>query len=101
MMKDFIKYKCIKLDKRRRKLFVNNKSVRLRNMEFLLIEYLIHNAERVLDRTQILESVWDRNIFCTTNTIDVHVSTLRKKLKRLTNRPLIHTIHCLGYMLEI
>jgi two-component system copper resistance phosphate regulon response regulator CusR len=62
------------------------------------MEYFLKNIGMILTRTQILEDVWDMNICCATNTIDVHVSRLRKKLKNLFKKDLIKTVHCIGYL---
>lgn len=70
----------------------------LSNKEFGLLEYFVRNVGMVLTRTRLLEEVWDRNVFCPTNTIDVHVSVLRKKLKFFLGVDPIKTVHCVGYM---
>ena len=89
-----------KLEVGSRKLFIRNRSVFLRNKEFALLLYFMQNAGRVLSRTQILEDVWDRNIFCNTNTVYVHVSSLRQKLRRYKKSNVIRTVHCIGYIFE-
>lgn len=91
----------IRMDLKTRKFFIRDYEVFLRNKEFDLLYYLILNRGRVVTRTQILEEVWDRNICCSTNTVDVHVSTLRGKFMKHLNDRLIRTIHAIGYTLEI
>lgn len=84
-----------------RRVVVREDVVVLRNKEFSLLEYFVKNLGIVLSRTQLLEEVWDRNICCATNTVDVHVSSLRRIfLKHLGANP-IKTIHCIGYMFEL
>jgi len=90
----------IKLDIFARRLFINSRLVYLRNKEFSLLEYFIRNCGRVVSRTQILEEVWDRNIFCPTNTVDVHVSSLRRKLNSSHSSEKISTVHSIGYILD-
>ncbi|MEK7673321.1 MAG: winged helix-turn-helix domain-containing protein [Patescibacteria group bacterium] len=91
----------VKLDLVSRKLFVNDSCVFLRNKEFNLLVFFFQNRGKVLTRTQILEEVWDRNICCSTNTVDVHVSSLRHKLKSHINVDIIRTVNCVGYIFEI
>ena len=91
----------IRLDIDARKIFIRNIQLNLRNKEFSLLICFIQNIGRVLSRTQLLEEVWDRNIFWSTNTVDVHVSHLRRKLKRHFNKDLIKTVYCIGYIFEI
>lgn len=87
----------LRLNVKARKLFVKDKVIYLRNKEYTLLEFFMRNCGRVVTRTTILEEVWDRNITCPTNTIDVHVSTLRRKLKKYLNGDPIKTVHCIGY----
>ncbi|MBI2634288.1 winged helix-turn-helix transcriptional regulator [Candidatus Peregrinibacteria bacterium] len=102
MMKEIaIKYGKLKLDVDSRKFFIGRRVIPLRNKEYSLLEYFMMNVGKVLSRTQILEDVWDRNIFCPTNTIDVHVSGLRQKLQAYTKRNPIKTIYCIGYMFDL
>lgn len=65
--------------------------------EFSLLEYLMRNQNRVLSRTQIGQSVWDMNFEPTSNVIDVYISSLRKKIDKPDQQPLIHTIKNAGY----
>ncbi|OGJ42468.1 hypothetical protein A3B60_03640 [Candidatus Peregrinibacteria bacterium RIFCSPLOWO2_01_FULL_39_12] len=91
----------LKIDMLTRRFFVGSNFIFLRNKEFSLITYFVKNIGRVVSRTQILEEVWDRNIFCPTNTVDVHVSSLRRKIKKHLKHDLIKTVHCVGYIFEI
>lgn len=90
----------LKIDLARRKVFVGERFLPLRNKEFLLLEFFIRNFGVVLTRTMILEKVWDRNICCPTNTVDVHVSSLRKKLNHYFEVSMIKTVYCVGYIFE-
>jgi len=68
--------------------------------EYSLLEYLARNAGTVLSRTMILEHVWDMNQDPMTNVIDVHINRLRKKIDFGFDRPLIHTVRGVGYVLR-
>ena len=76
----------------------NGNSIFLRHQEFILLEFLMLNAGRLLSREIILESVWDRNANMFTNTVDVHINKLRKKIDYNVKEKFIHTIHCTGYI---
>lgn len=69
----------------------------LSNKEFALLEYLMRNPNRVLSRTEIGEKVWDMNFEPSSNVIDVYIATLRKKIDRGSDQPLIHTVRNAGY----
>ncbi|HBG82029.1 TPA: DNA-binding response regulator [candidate division CPR2 bacterium] len=69
--------------------------------EYILLEYLIKNAESVLTRSMILEHVWDMNADLFSNAIEVHISNLRKKIDLAGMKKLIHTVPGRGYKLEL
>ena len=73
-------------------------SIQLRHKEFILLEFLMLNAGKLLSREIILESVWDRNASAFTNTVDVHINKLRKKIDYNVSEKFIHTVHCAGYI---
>lgn len=74
-----------------------NLHIRLRHREFALLQYFLMNRDRVLSRTELLEAVWDRNISVSSNTVDVHVSRLRKRLQECRAHAFLQTIACVGY----
>lgn len=67
--------------------------------EFALLEALARNEGRTLTREVILERVWD-NEDALENTVNFHVTTLRKKLDSWHDVKLIHTVHGIGYVLR-
>jgi two-component system copper resistance phosphate regulon response regulator CusR len=75
------------------------RQIRLTTKEFALLEYLARNAGRVLGREEISEHVWDENFDPFTNTIEVYVNRLRRKIDEHAAKPLIHTRRGAGYML--
>ena len=77
------------------------KSVELTRKEFTLLEYFMRNPGVVLTRGMILEHVWDMDIDPFTNTVDVHVRALRKKLDGRKNHKFIQTVHGYGYKFEV
>ena len=75
-------------------------SIELSQKEFALLDYLMRNAERVVTKTLILENVWQYAFDPQTNVVDVLVARLRKKIDRDFDRPLIHTLRGVGYVLR-
>jgi two-component system response regulator RegX3 len=66
--------------------------------EFELLRMLMEQAGRVVRRTDLMDEVWDPNWFGSTKTLDVHVSSLRKKLGDDPTEPrYIHTIRGVGF----
>ena len=65
--------------------------------EFQLLEYLVRNAGHVVSRAMLLQHVWDLHFDPTTNTIDVYVGRVRRKVDGQQGYPLIHTVRGIGY----
>jgi len=66
--------------------------------EFDLLHMLIERAGRVVSRTDLMDEVWDTNWYGSTKTLDVHISSLRKKLGDDPERPrYIHTVRGVGF----
>jgi two-component system, OmpR family, response regulator MprA len=74
--------------------------VELTQREFELLEYLMRNERIVVPRQRLLEEVWGYDPFATTNTIEVFVSNLRRKLEGGGESRLLHTIRGAGYVLR-
>ena len=81
-------------------VMVNNKQVELTSKEFELLKTLIKAKGRVLSRDYLLDTVWgfDNSIDIQTRTVDVHIRTLRKKLKSLSAH--VITVKNYGYRFE-
>jgi DNA-binding response OmpR family regulator len=76
------------------------REVELTQREFELLEYLMRNERIVVPRQRLLEEVWGYDPFATTNTIEVFVSNLRRKLEAGGEARLLHTIRGAGYVLR-
>ncbi len=76
------------------------RDVELTQREFELLEYLMRNERIVVPRQRLLEEVWGYDPFATTNTIEVFVSNLRRKLEAGGESRLLHTIRGAGYVLR-
>ncbi len=76
------------------------REIRLTAKEFALLRCLAENAGRVMSRTRLLERVWDVSHDPGTNVVDVQISYLRAKVDQGFDRPLIHTVRGVGYVLE-
>lgn len=94
-----IDYKGIVLNPYSRKLHIEAKEVELTEKEFLIMEFMLKNAEKPLTRKEIAESVW-QNQTDSTNIVDVYVNFLRKKIESVTNMKYIHTVRGIGYVLR-
>jgi two-component system OmpR family response regulator len=71
--------------------------LRLSPTEFRLLEFMMRNRDQILTRTMIFEAVWGYYFDPGTNTIDVHIGQLRRKIERPGARALIETVRGSGY----
>ncbi|MGA3150150.1 MAG: response regulator transcription factor [Candidatus Saccharimonadales bacterium] len=78
------------------------KSIRLSTKEFALLEYLMRNTGRVLNKDNIIAHVWDFDADILPNTVEVYIGYLRNKIDKpfKKNPQLIHTLRGFGYKLE-
>ena len=76
-------------------VLVDGRSTRLTRREFELLQFLVHNRNRVVSRDRLLEKVWGYEREVETRSIDVHVGRLRAKLGPAARQ--IETVVGLGY----
>jgi DNA-binding response OmpR family regulator len=76
------------------------REIELTNREFELLEYLMRNERLVISRERLLDEVWGYDPMAATNTIDVFVSNLRRKLEAAGEPRLLHTKRGAGYVLK-
>ena len=73
----------------------------LSRQEYLLLRYLLLNRGKLTSRQELYEHVWGKDDYYNSNTIDVHIRRLRKKLKQYSKADYIRSIYGLGYRTEI
>ena len=77
-----------------------DREIELTNREFELLEYLMRNERLVISRERLLEEVWGYDPMAMTNTIDVFISNLRRKLEAGGEPRLLHTKRGAGYVIR-
>lgn len=77
-----------------------DKEIKLSLQEFKLLKLLMENENRVLARTQILDTVWGINYDPNTNVVDVYISYLRNKVDIEGHTKLIETVKGRGYLIR-
>lgn len=87
----------LRLDPDQRQVSVDGEAVSLTLKEFELLRCLMMEPRRVLSREHLLAEVWDVDFYSETRTVDMHVTTLRKKLG--TYASMIETVRGVGYRL--
>ena len=82
-------------DARAARASVNGEPVRLTSLEYRLLHYLMMHQGRVISRTELVEHLYDQDFDRDSNTIEVFVGRIRKKLEV----DIIQTVRGLGYLL--
>lgn len=91
----------LKLNPDTHEVFRGDRRLDLTQREFELLEYLMRNERIVISRQRLLDEVWGYDPFSMTNTIEVFVSNLRRKLEADGEPRLLHTIRGAGYVLRV
>ena len=86
----------VRLDTRSGRVTLNGDPVRLTAQEYKLLSYLMHHKGKVVSRTELIEHIYDQDFDRDSNTIEVFITRIRKKL----GADLINTIRGLGYSLD-
>jgi two-component system OmpR family response regulator len=86
----------IRLDTRSGRVMVDGQSVKLTSHEYRLLSYLMHHAGRIVSRGELTEHLYDQDFDRDSNTIEVFVGRLRKKL----GVDVIQTVRGLGYLVD-
>ncbi len=97
---DRIEVSDLTIDVAGRRVHRDGVELRLTAQEFDLLRYLAERPGEVLSRTRILDAVWGVTHDPRTNVVDVYISYLRAKVDKAFDRPLIHTVRGVGYVLE-
>jgi DNA-binding response OmpR family regulator len=89
----------ISMDLLTRRVHVGKEEIPLSQKEFSLLEFLMRHKGEVVSRTQIAEHVWDLHFDPMSNTIDVYINFLRKKINTDMAHSRIETVRGAGYRL--
>jgi two-component system, OmpR family, response regulator MprA len=90
----------LRLNPDTREVWRGDRQIELTNREFELLEYLMRNERLVVSRERLLEEVWGYDPLAMTNTIDVFVSNLRRKLEAEGEPRVLHTKRGAGYVVK-
>jgi two-component system response regulator MprA len=90
----------LRLNPDTREVARGDRDIELTNREFELLEYLMRNQKLVVSRERLLEEVWGYDPMSMTNTIDVFISNLRRKLEEGGEDRILHTKRGAGYVVK-
>src|SRR5215212_2020399 len=90
----------LRLNPDTREVVRGEQQIELTNREFELLEYLMRNERLVISRERLLEEVWGYDPMAMTNTIDVFISNVRRKLEAGGEPRILHTKRGAGYVMR-
>ena len=96
-VKDVLKYKQMRIDKEARRIFIGDDELICTATEYAILELMLGNPGKVFSKRNLFESVTGDNYLSEENTMNVHMSNLRKKIAKITDEPYIDTVYGMGY----
>ncbi len=100
LRKQVLVYKDIVFDEECQKIVVNNTEIVLTHIEYEILHVLMKNPKRLYSKASLFELVWNEEFDYECNTIHVHISSLRSKLKKISpSKKYIETVYGMGYRL--
>ena len=101
ILSPLIKIGMLEINLNNHELKFHKNKIKLTRKEFLLIKYLAINKDRVVNRGELIEHVWDINADIFSNTIEATMLRLRKKLRRFSQNQVIETVNGVGYKMVV
>ena len=95
-----LKYKDMKLDKESKRIYIGEEELTCTTMEYSILELMLNNPNKVFSKRNLFESITGDEYLSEDNTMNVHMSNLRKKIAKITDEPYIDTVYGMGYRLS-
>lgn len=95
-----LKARDLILNLENRQLTYQGKNINLTLKELQLLELFMKNPKKTFTKANLYEAVWNDTYYYEDNTINVHVSNLRSKLKKATGEDYVETVWGIGYRLK-
>lgn len=91
--------KDMKVDTTSKRVFIQNNEISCTAMEYAILELMLSNPNKIFSKRNLFESVTGDEYMSGENTINVHMSNLRKKIAKITEENYIETVYGMGYRL--
>lgn len=97
---DIIKIDDLIMDKKKHEVTRNGKVISLTPKEYKLLDILLSNHGEAISRKRLIDHAWGPTFVESNHELNVHIRYLRKKIDEGKNKPLIHTIRDVGFVLK-
>ena len=95
-----LKYKDIILDKNGHSLYVKEKQVYLTKTEYAILKQLLLNSKQIVTKSNLLELISNDTLDCDENSLKVHISNIRKKIRSVTQEEYIESVWGIGFKMK-
>lgn len=92
-------FKDMKFDQASKRVFIGDSEMSCTAMEYAILELMLSNPNKIFSKRNLFESVTGNAYMSDENTMNVHMSNLRKKIAKLTEKSYIETVYGMGYRL--
>ena len=95
--KDSLVHKEMRLDPENKRVYIGENELVCTAMEYAILEIMLRNPNKIFSKRNLFESATGEDYMSEDNTMNVHMSNLRKKISKLTDEPYIDTVYGMGY----
>lgn len=95
----FLEYRDLRIDREGKKVILCGKPLSLTAQEYRILELLLKHPQKVFTKNEIYEYAWEEYYMGEDKTINVHISNIRQKIKKITQEEYIETVWGMGFKL--
>lgn len=95
-----LKYKDMTLNKDSHTIFVKEERIYLTKTEYAILKQLLLTPKQVVAKTKLLDLISEDTLDCDENSLKVHISNIRKKLRKVTNEEYIESVWGIGFKMQ-
>lgn len=95
----FLEYRDLRIDREGKKVILCGKPLSLTAQEYWILELLLKHPQKVFTKNEIYEYAWEEYYMGGDKTINVHISNIRQKMKKITQEEYIETVWGMGFKL--
>lgn len=95
-----MKYKDMFLNEDNHILYIKEKEIYLTKTEYAILKQLLLNPKKVVTKSKLLELISDDTLDCDENSLKVHISNIRKKIRKVTNEEYIESVWGIGFKIH-
>ena len=95
-----MQYKDMFLNEDNHILYIKEKEIYLTKTEYAILKQLLLNPKKVVTKSKLLELISDDTLECDENSLKVHISNIRKKIRKVTNEEYIESVWGIGFKIH-